>query len=119
MSSDQRRGEKKTLGSLFLLISFLQKWLRLCAVRMCVIAQTPLISPFGSIGFRERKTGRGGAAGKGGEGKGGVGGEEEEERRQGVERSDSSLSLSLSNPSVAEEIKQVYIEFRSQIEYDD
>lgn len=23
-------------------------------MRMCVIAQTPLISPFGSIGFRER-----------------------------------------------------------------
>lgn len=24
-------------------------------MRMCVIAQTPLISPFGSIGFRERE----------------------------------------------------------------
>ena len=53
MSSDHCGG--KTLGSLFLLISFLQKWLRLRLVRMCVIAQTPLISPFGSIGFRERE----------------------------------------------------------------
>lgn len=26
-------------------------------MRMCVIAQTPLISPFGSIGFRERERG--------------------------------------------------------------
>lgn len=57
----------KTLGSLFLLISFLQKWLRLRAVRMCVIAQTPLISPFGSIGFRERKR-EGGERGGGEEG---------------------------------------------------
>lgn len=55
MSSDHCGG--KTLGSLFLLISFLQKWLRLRSVRMCVIAQTPLISPFGSIGFRERERG--------------------------------------------------------------
>lgn len=37
-------------------------------MRMCVIAQTPLISPFGSIGFREREArgrkdgGRGGEA---------------------------------------------------------
>lgn len=53
MSSDHCGG--KTLGSLFLLISFLQKWLRLRLVRMCVIAQTPLIRPFGSIGFRERE----------------------------------------------------------------
>lgn len=58
MSSDHCGG--KTLGSLFLLISFLQKWLRLRPVRMCVIAQTPLISPFGSIGFRERERERGG-----------------------------------------------------------
>ena len=28
-------------------------------MRMCVIAQTPLISPFGSIGFRERERERG------------------------------------------------------------
>ena len=37
---------------------------------MCVIAQTPLISPFGSIGFRERERekergGRGGEEGRG------------------------------------------------------
>lgn len=28
-------------------------------MRMCIIAQTPLISPFGSIGFREREKERG------------------------------------------------------------
>lgn len=42
-------------------------------MRMCVIAQTPLISPFGSIGFRERERE--------------VGGERrEEERRRGYRR---------------------------------
>lgn len=61
---------EKTLGSLFLLISFLQKWLRLRPVRMCVIAQTPLISPFGSIGFRERERKREGGRREGGGGRG-------------------------------------------------
>lgn len=70
---------EKTLGSLFLLISFLQKWLRLRPVRMCVIAQTPLISPFGSIGFRERERKREGGRREGGEATG------DAERRQGEE----------------------------------
>ena len=35
-------------------------------MRMCVIAQTPLISPFGSIGFRERERGREGGRKEGG-----------------------------------------------------
>lgn len=58
---------------------------------MCVIAQTPLISPFGSIGFRERKTGRGGGR-QGRREKGGVasrrgrrrGGRGDKERRGAI-----------------------------------
>lgn len=47
-------------------------------MRMCVIAQTPLISPFGSIGFRERKR-EGGERGGGEEGgREGEGGRREE-----------------------------------------
>lgn len=42
-------------------------------MRMCVIAQTPLISPFGSIGFRERKKGGGGGDREGGREGGGGG----------------------------------------------
>lgn len=44
-------------------------------MRMCVIAQTPLISPFGSIGFRERGRER-------------EGGRREGERLQGTHRED-------------------------------
>lgn len=44
---------------------------------MCVIAQTPLISPFGSIGFRERK--KGGREGREDGGEKAEGGREEEE----------------------------------------
>lgn len=80
----------KTLGSLFLLISFLQKWLRLRAVRMCVIAQTPLISPFGSIGFRERRGAGGSRAGgrRRREGGGGGGGRLKGTQGEDKERSD-------------------------------
>lgn len=46
---------------------------------MCVIAQTPLISPFGSIGFREREKEREGRRREGGEATG------DAERRQGEE----------------------------------
>lgn len=35
-------------------------------MRMCVIAQTPLISPFGSIGFREREKEKEGGGREGG-----------------------------------------------------
>lgn len=39
---------------------------------MCVIAQTPLISPFGSIGFREREKERGWEEGWEAESRGGL-----------------------------------------------
>ena len=51
-------------------------------MRMCVIAQTPLISPFGSIGFREREREREGRE-RGGGGKG--------ERLQGTHREDKGM----------------------------
>lgn len=65
-------------------------------MRMCVIAQTPLISPFGSIGFRERKKGerereKRGVAGRGrreGGREGGGGGE----RLQGTQGEDKERS---------------------------
>lgn len=46
---------------------------------MCVIAQTPLISPFGSIGFREREA-RGRKDGGRGERLPGTQGEDEERK---------------------------------------
>lgn len=49
-------------------------------MRMCVIAQTPLISPFGSIGFREREREReGGGRREGGGGE--ATGDEDKTRR--------------------------------------
>lgn len=47
---------------------------------MCVIAQTPLISPFGSIGFREREKEREGRRREG-------------ERLQGTQRGDEEKNI--------------------------
>lgn len=55
---------------------------------MCVIAQTPLISPFGSIGFRERE--REQAREKVG---GGIGGGEEEEDGGGGATADRKRNI--------------------------